>query len=99
MTSAILSATAPSAFSNRSLDMQKEESILSKKYTFTMPLPIKASELETFVPYTLYPYTVISKPFHMPYTEFKVFRKGVKFIYNGNELVYNTIDEVYGEDL
>ena len=82
-----------------SLDMQEEGNLFSKKYRFTMTLPIKASELNQNVPYTLYPYTIISKPFHMPYTEFKVFRKGVKFIYNGTELVYNTIDEVYGEVL
>ena len=81
------------------LDIQEEGNLLMKKYAFTMPLPIKSSELEKFVPYTLYPYTIISKPFHMPYTEFKVYRKGVKFIYNGSELVYNTIDELYGEDL
>lgn len=82
-----------------SLDMQEDGNLFAKKYSFTMPLPIKASELEKYVPYTLYPYTVISKPFHMPDTEFKVFRKGVKFVYNGTELVYNTIDEVYGEEI
>lgn len=69
------------------------------KKSYTMTLPIKASDLEVNVPYTLYPYMKISKPFHVPDREFNIYRKGVKFVYDGTVLRYNSIEWVEGENL